>query len=240
MEYNHRKFLASFSALLAKMSLADNHINKSERDKISTVWDSLGLTQEQKDYCLVVFNAAQNDGVHIHKYVDEFVSTRFGMEARNFLYYLLWEIACADGILHAKEKEILKWLPSRFGLSVELYGIYYDGFIKVRKIAVDSEQEEDGAKSQKREYSRFQDENKYSRFNKDLQMCVEEACAVIGCSIFDGNEALANAYRKAAMRWHPDRLQMEGVPEELIKKTNENMALINIAWDIIKKHKGTK
>jgi len=37
------------------------------------------------------------------------------------------------------------------------------------------------------------------------------------------------------MRYHPDRLKAEGVPEGMIAQATRSMAEINAAWDVVKK-----
>ena len=60
------------------------------------------------------------------------------------------------------------------------------------------------------------------------------AYETLGCTASASDAEVCVAYRKAAMRWHPDKLRMDGVPEELIKNANEKMAAINDAWNTIK------
>ena len=40
------------------------------------------------------------------------------------------------------------------------------------------------------------------------------------------------------MKYHPDRLRQNGVPEEMIAKATDKMAQLNAAWDDIRKARG--
>ena len=66
------------------------------------------------------------------------------------------------------------------------------------------------------------------------------AYETLGCVASASDDEVRTAFRKAAMRWHPDKLRMDGVPEELIKKANEKMAAINDAWNTIKQSRKIK
>lgn len=250
MDVSQKRFLAALAALLAKMANADGVVSLDERGKVQSIWRKLGLTAEQSEYCSLSFNLAQNDGIPFRRYVQEFVATRFGVDAREFLYGLLWDVACADGVLHKNEKAILERLPDELGLPPDSYDVYSARYIKNERIAVDAELEERAkAARQKAEEERRRAEEarrraeeearrrRKQRENIRMASAVETAYALLGCSLSSSNEDLKKAYRKAALRWHPDRLRADGVPQELIAAAAERMKALNSAWDIVKKHR---
>ena len=115
MNENQKRFLATLAALLAKMAKADGTVTDDERELIANAWRRMGLTQEQCEYCTAAFKMAQDDGVPISRYVKEFVSTQYAIYTRAFLYDLMWDVACADGVLHPHEKSILSAIPEALG-----------------------------------------------------------------------------------------------------------------------------
>lgn len=252
MDLNQKRFLSSLAALLAKMAKADGVVSSEESVKVKSIWKRLGLTSEQSEYCITAFVMAQNDGVSVQRYVQEFVSTRFGIDAREFIYALLWDVACADGILHKNEKRILGDIPNLLGLLPDSYDVYYGRYIKNEKLATDAELEEQRKSARQKaeqehrreqENSRKQTEEGFRRKRERTKArrnvpssSIEAAYLLLGCSSSMSTEELKAAYRSAAMRWHPDRLRADGVPQELINEANEKMARINSAWDIIKRH----
>lgn len=271
MNKEEKRFLSSLAALLAKMVTADDVVASEELVKVSSIWDKLGLNVEQREYCAMAFKIAQNDGVPFRRYVQEFVATRFGVDAREFLYALMWDVACADRVLHEKEKHILQTLPNLLGLLPDSYDIYYRRMIDTH-LAVDAEIEQQVARQrEKNERLREQEESRRRQAQEEARrrqaqeeearrkreevrrkkaqeeaqrkktfippLNIDEAYTVLGCSPWASDKELKTAYRKEAMRWHPDRLRGEGIPQELIDNANEKMATLNAAWVIIKKHR---
>lgn len=254
MDQSQKRFLAALAALLAKMAMADGVVTSEELGKVSSIWNKLGLDHEQSEYCTLSFQIAQKDGVPIKRYVQEFVATRFGVDAREFLYGLMWDVACADGILHKREKTLLEELPNDLGLPVDSFDIYYRRYVLNGRLAKDEEVEarkrvakEKAEEAQKRKAAqeearrRVEEDARRRRERASIGVSVprdiDSAYVLLGCTPSTTVESLKKAYRAAAMRWHPDRLRSEGVPQELIEKANEKMAAYNAAWDIIKRYR---
>lgn len=62
--------------------------------------------------------------------------------------------------------------------------------------------------------------------------------AILGKDRSASSEELKAAYREKAKKLHPDVLRSQGLSEELVKKANEQMSILNEAWDSIKKERG--
>ena len=148
MNDNQKRFLAALAALLAKMAKADGTVTDDERELIANAWRRMGLTQEQCEYCTAAFKMAQDDGVPINRYVREFVSTQFAIYTRAFLYDLMWEVACADGVLHSHEKSILSTIPEALGLPPDSFDIGYARHIGTHRLIVDQEFEDEKRKAE--------------------------------------------------------------------------------------------
>ena len=137
MDKQQKRFLAAFAALLAKMAAADGRVTDDELMVIDGIWKQLGLNVEQRTYCAMAFNGAVKDGLSVGAYAKEYVSTRFGKDARSFLYELLWEVACADGILHHCEHSILAELPKLLKINSGAFDFQYSRYITFGKYAYD-------------------------------------------------------------------------------------------------------
>ena len=253
MDKPQKKFLASLSALLAKMAMADGVVIVEERCKVLSILNELGLNREQREYCTLAFEIAEKDGVPLRRYVQEFVATRFGIDARELLYNLMWDVACADGILHKGEKALLEELQNELGLSLDSYDLYYRRYVLNGRLAKDETVEdlkraarkkaEEARQSSTQEETRRRAEDDARRRREKVNIGssaprdIDSAYALLGCMSSTPTEDLKKAYRVAAMRWHPDRLRADGVPQEIIDKANEMMKAYNAAWDLIKRHR---
>jgi len=51
------------------------------------------------------------------------------------------------------------------------------------------------------------------------------------------DQEIKRAYRKLMSQYHPDKLIGQGVPEDMIKVATEQAQEIQVAYDLIKKHR---
>ena len=80
---------------------------------------------------------------------------------------------------------------------------------------------------------------RFSSFDEDtVRRGPSDPYSVLGCSKSDSDKVVKAAYRAAALKYHPDRLRQNGVPEEMIATATSRMAEINAAWDAIRKLRG--
>jgi len=215
-------FLRLLSAMIAKIAKADGRIDESEIKMAEKIFGKLGFSTTQKELCIHAFHEALQEPYSASHYAAQMVSYWFSYEMRAIAYDVLWDIACADGILAAEEKVLLEELESCLKLASGTYRRYYKQRVR---------------HSRSQESASRNSQGQSDKFHSDpLDYEYEE----LGCSSASTNEELRTAYRNLAKKLHPDILRAQGMPEALMSKANARMARINAAWDKIKKARGIK
>lgn len=210
-EHVRKVILEGFGKMLGFISKADGHVSKVEVDVASRCLRSLGLTEEEYQFCAKAFNGARDSSPDAFRACACHFASAVTQEARTLVYEMLWTVAAADGVLDGAEDRMLRRAAGYLDIDETLYfyfkRMYFDG----------GAGQAGGGRSQKSE--------------------IEKAYAKLGCSPSDTDDAVRSAYRKLAMRYHPDRLRAEGMPGGMVSRANEAMAEINAAWDAIKKER---
>ena len=202
---------ASLGKMLALLSKADGRISKGEVETASRCLRSLGLKEDEYQKCVAAFNSIHYPSKDMFRKCAQDYAAVVRSEACVLLYEMLWKVASVDGVLDAGEDELLRAAIDPFGIDPS----YYHYFKRMYFGASHTDNRDDG------------------RFDSKLR----DAYAKLGCSPSDSDETIKTAYRKLAMRYHPDRLKAEGVPDSMIAIATRSMSEINAAWDLIKKER---
>lgn len=206
--------------MLAIIAKADGHISEREVDVASRCLRSLNLTEAEYQMCAAAFNAVHSASPSmVRQCASEFADVATD-EACLLLYELLWRVAAADGRLSEGEDTLLRVAASPLGVDESYYN-----YFKLRYFGAWTHgRERSGASS-------GAGRGPERRERSDLEM----AYARLGCSPSDSDDKIKSAYRRLAMRYHPDRLRAEGVPDSMIAEATKSMAEINDAWETVKR-----
>ena len=113
--------LGALAAMLSKLAKADGRITEDEVRYCEQVFDRLGLRGEKREYCIRVFRAAKNDGHSIYDYAASFASAQPNASVREVVYGILWDLACADGVVSPEELNILRLIVQYLRLSSSIF-----------------------------------------------------------------------------------------------------------------------
>ena len=215
-EYVKGRILECFSRMLAFVSKADGRISKCEVDVASQCLKSLGISEAEYRRCVEAFNGMHDFSLGAFRRCAAELVEIATNEACTLIYEMLWVVAAADGTLDAREDDLLRNATGPLGID----GFFYHHF-KRRYFGFGGAGGSGGAGG---------------GYQHDSEL--EKAYARLGCSASDSNDAVKAAFRKAAMRYHPDRLRAEGLPEGMVAQATRSMAEINAAWDVVRKARG--
>lgn len=203
-------FLYFVSALSAKIAKADGYVDASEISAVELSFRRLGLSEQQRKFCIETFQHSITSSESISSITRQLKASFFSDELKAIIYEILWDVACADGILTHGEKFALKTISEI--LELYSYERYYRQRVKKEN------QKQTGQHT-----------------NRSGGMSLDAAYKILGCSNSDTDVDIKSAYREKAKRNHPDLLKSQGLPEEMVSLATKRMAEINAAWEIIKK-----
>ena len=201
-------FCASAAAMLAKIAKADGRITANEIEGVEAAFRRLGFSPEARAYAVNVFRRAKDDSRSICVYAAEFASVVDSVEVREFLYEILWDVACADGRISAAELEMLRQVPRALRIRTGWFNVFASARLGG---GYGSDEPRDALK---------------------------EAYGILGASASDSDDELKRKYRELAKKNHPDALRAQGLPEAMVGKATERMGRINDAWATIRKERG--
>lgn len=223
---NEVLFLTAVGAMLAKLAKADGRIDESEIEAGERAFQRLGLTPEKRAFVIRAFRAAKQDGRTIFEYAASFTAATPARAMRELMYDILWDLACADGVLAAEERRILEMITTSLGIRASLFLEQFR-----RRYGTFRE----GASSRQR--TRQEGRRSSSSSGNASSTQNTDPFVILGCTRSATNDEVRRAYRAQAKKYHPDVLRAQGLPEELIAKANEQMARINAAWDEVKRER---
>ncbi len=220
------QFLRYMFSMMAKLAKADGRINESEVRTAEKVFSTFSFAAKRRSFCSRVFNEAKDNSRSIYWYADQFASIVRDRSTRLFMYDVLWDVACADGVLHPEEKRMLQGLCRYLRIPEScFYTNYMSRFASFNE--GEGQRQESSGQYERARTRTYSDEGS-----------ILDAYALLGCRQSDSDKVVKAAYRAAALKYHPDRLRQNGVPEEMIAKATTKMAEVNAAWDRIRKSRG--
>ena len=246
MRIKHREdmFLRRLFGILAKMAKADGKVDAWETHAAEKAFDRFPCANARRKFCAGVFNTAKNSRLSLDRLAAEFTAKWASPQDCLAVYELLWDIACAKGVLRPEHKKILQKACAPLGLPTSYFAIFCR-----RRSSTFREVEEEVPPRGKTGRGRQTGRSKTSQQNKRSEQrrqapppppktSLEEAYELLGCNRSDPNDVVRRAYRNAAKRYHPDLLRARGGTEAQVKKATEMMAKVNAAWDLIKENRG--
>ena len=206
-------FCASAAAMLAKMAKADGRISQTEIAAVEVAFCRLGFSDEARAFAVSVFRKAKDDSHSIYEYARDFAQAVPNHEVRTLFYELLWDLACADGVVTRGEDRMLREIISHLGINASWYAIFA--------------RERLGAGGESRQSAPPSQAN-----------ALADAYSALGVSPSASDEDVRRAYRDMAKKYHPDTLRAQGLPEEMVGRATERMSKINAAWSEVRKARG--
>ncbi len=239
----HREdmFFRRLFGILARMAKVDGKVDAWEAHAAEGAFARFPRAMARRKFCVSVFNSSKNGRTPLVRLAAEFEKEWATPEDCLAVYELLWDIACAKGVLKPSHKNALRDLCVPLGLPPNYFTIFYR-----RRSASFREVEEEEPRRENRAHKgrkstrqqRRTDQGKGSEQRRQPpppppKTPLQEAYELLGCCSSDSNDVVRRAYRAAAKRHHPDLMRARGCSDRQVREASEMMSRINAAWEAI-------
>lgn len=212
-------FLETVFILMGKLAKADGHISQIEIDHVEAFIQKMGMTAEHRQEAIRQFKRGADPAFNITATLDSFMKNcGHSFNLRQVLLVYLTVMALADGQLDSDERQILEQIASRLGYSRA-------EFNRILEMVLSQAHFSSGQQRQR-------------QTGQASATDLDDAYKALGVSKDATDQEIKRAYRKLMSQYHPDKLMGQGVPEDMIAVATEQAKEIQVAYDLIKKHRG--
>jgi DnaJ like chaperone protein len=204
-------FLDTVFILMGKLAKADGHISKDEIAHVEAFIKKTGLTAEHRQEAISQFKKGSSPDFDITDTLNEFM-TNCGqtLNLKQVLLMYLTVMALADGNIDSSERAVLEKIALSLGYSQAEFNRILDMVLN---------------------------QAHFAQGQTDPKTALDDAYKALGVSNDSTDQQVKRAYRKLMSQHHPDKLIGQGVPEDMIKVATEQAQEIQLAYDLIKKHR---
>lgn len=204
---------AALLVLMAAVMKADGNVVKSELDYVKRFLISNYGEDEAKEMLLKLRDITKND-IPVGAVCDQ-IKHNTAYDTRYHMLDFLFGVACADNSFDRSEERVLRMICSGLGINSRDYLSIY-----TRHVASN--------------YS-YSNSKNYNNSGSS-QSYQKDPYKVLGIEKSATNEEVKKAYRRLAMKYHPDKV--EGMGEEVKKNAEAQFREINEAYETIKQARG--
>jgi DnaJ like chaperone protein len=206
-----RIFLDTTFTLMGKLAKADGHISQKEIDHVEDFIKKIGLTAEHRQEAIRQFKKGSAADFDITQTLDVFMqSCGHTSNLKQVLLMYVTVIALADGKLDDAERGLLEQIALRLGYNRPEFNRILDMVLN---------------------------QAQFASGKTPSTTALADAYKALGVAETSSDQELKRAYRKFMSQYHPDKLIGQGLPEDMIAVATEQAKEIQVAYDLIKKHR---
>jgi DnaJ like chaperone protein len=204
-------FLEILFISMGKLAKADGHVSQAEITHIEQFMQKLGMTEAHRAQAIVLFKKGTAPEFDIKPTYARFMSVcGHTKNLKDVLLVYLIVMAMADGHFHPAEEALLTDLASQLGYDQAAF---------------------------KHMVEMVQNQTHFGGQQVDSATALEDAYKALGVTKESSDGEIKRAYRKLMSQYHPDKLMGQGLPEDMITVATEQAKEIQLAHDLIKKHR---
>jgi len=204
-------FLESTFVLMGKLAKVDGHISKDEINHVEDFIQKMGMSAEHRQQAISQFKRGSAADFNIESTLNAFMEhCGQTLHLKQFLLMYLIVMAAADGRVDSQEEAFLKQVANRLGYSDIEFRQMLDMVLN---------------------------QSHFSQGSPVSASSLDDAYKALGVTADQSDQEIKRAYRKLMSQYHPDKLIGQGVPEDMVKVATEQAKEIQVAYDLIKKHR---
>ena len=204
-------FLETLFISMGKLAKADGHVSQAEIVHVEQFMQKLGMTEAHRAQAIVLFKKGSALEFDIKPTYTRFMSVcGHTKNLKDVLLVYLIVMAMADGHFHPAEEALLTDLASQLGYDQAAF---------------------------KHMVEMVQNQTHFGGQQVDSATALEDAYKALGVTKDSSDTEIKRAYRKLMSQYHPDKLMGQGLPEDMIAVATEQAKEIQLAHDLIKKHR---
>jgi DnaJ like chaperone protein len=206
-------FLETLFILMGKLAKADGVVSQDEITHVEQFMLKMGMTPEHRQQAIAWFKQGAAPAFDITPVCQRFMSICGQTKnLRQVLLVYLIVMALADGEFHPAEQALLADIAAQLGYNEAAFRQILDMVLNQSQMGAGQANPVDA---------------------------LNEAYKALGVTKDSTDAEIKRAYRKLISQYHPDKLMGQGVPEDMIKMATEQAKEIQLAYDLIKKHRGS-
>lgn len=212
----HRKvvFLETTFMLMGKLAKIDGQITKDEINHVEDFIQKMSMSTEHRQQAISQFKLGSEPDFEIEATLTNFMEhCGQTLHLKQVLLMYLIVMAAADGKVDANEQSFLKQVANRLAYSDLEFQQMLDMVLN---------------------------QSHFKHGSVPSASSLEDAYKALGVRADQTDQEIKRAYRKLMSQYHPDKLIGQGLPEDMIQVATEQAQDIQVAYDLIKKHREAK
>lgn len=207
-----KAFLETLFIAAGRLAKADGRVSEAEIAHTEDLIRKLGMTPEHRSQAIALFKRGVDLDTDIAEVFARFMSVcGHTRSLREVLLSYLVTLALTDGQLHPAEDSLLADLATRLGYDQATYRHLMDMVLN---------------------------QGHFAEGTPNAENSLEDAYKALGVTPENTDQEIKRAYRKLMSQYHPDKLTGQGLPDDMVAMATEKTKEIQLAYDLIQKHRG--
>ena len=205
-------FLETAFVLMGKLAKSGGHISQDEINYVEDMIRKMGMSSEHRQQAINQFKRGSAPDFNIDAALNLFMEhCGQTLHLKQVLLMYLIVMATADGQVDSAEQSFIEQVANRLGYSDQEFQQMLDMALN---------------------------QTHFKQGSPVSGSSIDDAYKALGVASSNTDQEIKRAYRKLMSQYHPDKLIGQGLPEDMIAVATEQAKEIQVAYDLIKKHRG--